>query len=93
MAQTLGNLCRLILPKRIIVSGPFVANPAIWARLNELFSRDGVMRDLATPTLVADQRHRALERNGALAPLFTQALAARLADTPDKTSRGVSLQR
>lgn len=79
MAHTLGNLCRLILPRRIIVSGPFVANAAIWARLNELFRRDGVMRGLATPALVADQRHRALERNGALAPLFARALTERLA--------------
>jgi predicted NBD/HSP70 family sugar kinase len=87
MAHTLGNLCRLILPKHIIVSGPFVANAAIWARLNDLFRRDGAMRGLATPTLVADQRHRALERNGALAPLFSQALAERLADKSERPDR------
>lgn len=81
VAHTLGNLTRLILPRRIIVSGPFVANAAIWSRLNDLVRRDGVMRGLAAPTLVADQRHRALERNGALAPLFAQALAARLGDS------------
>jgi predicted NBD/HSP70 family sugar kinase len=79
IARTLGNLSRLILPKRIIVSGPFVANAGVWARLNDLVHRDGVMRGLAAPALVADQRHRALERNGALAPLFTRVLAERLA--------------
>jgi predicted NBD/HSP70 family sugar kinase len=79
MARTLGNLAHLILPKRIIVSGPFVANAAIWAQLTQQVQRDGVMRGLTPPALVADQRHRALERNGALAPLFARVLAERLA--------------
>lgn len=80
MAHTLRNFCRVIVPQRIIVTGPFVANAAIWARLNALFRQDDILAGLSPPDLVTDQASQRLERDGAARPLFTRTLAGLLGD-------------
>lgn len=74
----LGNLCRILFPRYVIISGPFIANPGIWARMNEQFRAGGVLVGVETPSLISGQRSEELEREGAARPLLERALNAML---------------
>lgn len=74
----LANLCRVLFPRRVIVSGPFTANPDIWAAFVARFHEEGVLPAVGLPVLVADQRSTALELEGAASPLLADAVGALL---------------
>ena len=79
MAIALGGLCRVLFPQRIVVTGPFVANAELWAAFVRAFQHEGILDGTAFPELVADQRSKEMELQGAAAPLFQAALLAALA--------------
>ncbi|MFX5817223.1 hypothetical protein ABTE26_20220, partial [Acinetobacter baumannii] len=55
LARALANVCRLLFPSRITVTGPLVANARLWAHFDALFRSEGSMEGLATPQLVNDR--------------------------------------
>lgn len=71
----LANLCRILFPRRIILSGPFVANPRLWAEFHRRFQAEGVLTGVEAPDLLADQRSGDLELEGAASSLLTAATA------------------
>lgn len=78
LARALANACRIFFPTRIAVSGPFIANPGLWARFEGLLRAEGMMDGVAMPDLLgvrASERH---EIQGAAAPLLARATEALL---------------
>lgn len=74
VVTALTNLCRVLFPRRVIMSGPFTANPDVWAAFVARFHEEGVLPAVGLPVLIADQRSTALELEGAAAPLLARAL-------------------
>jgi transcriptional regulator of PTS gene len=79
LARALANVCRLLFPSRIIVSGPLVANAALWAHFDALFRQEGAMEALVVPQLGAVRASQSYEIHGAAAPLLGRAARALLA--------------
>lgn len=73
LARALANACRLLFPARIAVSGPFSANPQLWARFNTLFRAEGTMDGFAVPDLTGVPASHLYEIHGAAAPLLSRA--------------------
>lgn len=71
---TLHNLCRVLFPQRIIMTGPFTANTALWERFVHAFQKEPIMKGMMMPELVAESHSHTLEREGAALPLFLQSL-------------------
>ena len=80
LARALANACRLLFPRRILVSGPLVANAALFARLDTLFRQEGAMAGFAMPPLSAVRASAAMEIEGAASSLLGQAVRAALSD-------------
>lgn len=78
VARALANACRIFFPTRIAVSGPFVANPGLWAHFDRLLREEGAMDGLAMPHLAAVCASQLHEIHGAAAPLLGRATAALL---------------
>lgn len=78
LARALANACRLLFPARIAVSGPFSANPQLWARFNTLFRAEGAMDGFAVPDLSGAPASHLYEIHGAAAPLLSRAAEALL---------------
>ncbi|SFJ48709.1 transcriptional regulator of PTS gene [Phyllobacterium sp. CL33Tsu] len=74
MARSLGNVCRLLFPKRVIVTGPFVGNTALWQAFSDAFQAEGIMSGLALPVLVADRSSEEYAILGAVRPLLNLGL-------------------
>lgn len=77
-ALAIGNLCRVLFPRRVIISGPFVANPRVWSTLRERLHAEAGMIGVGSPEFTADQRSRELEREGAAVLTLRPALEALL---------------
>lgn len=73
LARALANACRLLFPARIAVSGPFSANPQLWARFNTLFRAEGTMDGFSVPDLSGVPASHLYEIHGAAAPLLSRA--------------------
>lgn len=73
LARALANACRLLFPARIAVSGPFSANPQLWARFNTLFRAEGTMDGFAVPDLSGAAASHLYEIHGAASPLLSRA--------------------
>ena len=80
-----ANLSRLLFPDRIILTGPFVHNPAIFARFAEELERAPVLRALDRITVGAGDAVERHEMQGALSGVFETARAA-LLDAPLRTA-------
>lgn len=80
VARALANACRMLFPARIAVSGPFSANPQLWARFNTLFRAEGTMDGFAVPDLTGVPASHLYEIHGAAAPLLSRATEALLLD-------------
>lgn len=80
LARALANACRLLFPRRILVSGPLVANAALFARLDTLFRQEGAMAGFAMPPLSIVRASAAMEIQGAASALLGQAVRAALSD-------------
>jgi transcriptional regulator of PTS gene len=78
LARALANACRLLFPQRIVVSGPLVANPRLWAHFATLFQAEGGMEGVAMPALSSVRASPAYEIRGAAAPLLSRAVEALL---------------
>lgn len=78
LARALANACRMLFPARIAVSGPFSANPQLWARFNTLFRAEGTMDGFAVPDLTGAPASHLYEIHGAAAPLLSRATEALL---------------
>ncbi|MGO4403766.1 ROK family protein [Bosea sp. RAF48] len=78
LARALANACRLLFPARIAVSGPFSANPQLWARFNTLFRAEGTMDGFSVPDLSGVPASHLYEIHGAAAPLLSRAAEALL---------------
>nr|WP_047577604.1 ROK family transcriptional regulator [Methylobacterium sp. ZNC0032] len=78
LARALANACRMLFPARIAVSGPFSANPQLWARFNTLFRAEGTMDGFAVPDLAGAPASHLYEIHGAAAPLLSRATEALL---------------
>lgn len=84
LVRVLANLCRLLFPQRIVVTGPFIANAALWQRFVERFGAMPKMRGLPVPVLAPGERSADLETAGTLRPLMTRTFLAAVQrpDTP-----------
>lgn len=82
LARALANACRLLFPRRILVSGPLVANAALFGRFDALFRQEGAMAGFAIPSLATVRASSDREIHGAAAALMSQAAHAALADVP-----------
>lgn len=80
VARALANACRMLFPARIAISGPFSANPQLWARFNTLFRAEGTMDGFAVPDLTGVPASHLYEIHGAAAPLLSRATEALLLD-------------
>jgi transcriptional regulator of PTS gene len=78
LARALANACRLLFPQRVIVSGPLVANPRLWARFATLFEAEGAMEGVAAPSLSSVRANPLYQIHGAAAPLLSRAVEALL---------------
>lgn len=78
LARALANACRMLFPARIAISGPFSANPQLWARFNTLFRAEGTMEGFAMPDLTGVPASHLYEIHGAAAPLLSRATEALL---------------
>lgn len=76
----LRNLCRVLFPRKIIITGPFVANAALWERFTQSFQKDDIITGMIMPELLAERHSHGLERKGAALPLFLQATTDILAN-------------
>lgn len=74
LARSLANACRILFPARIAVSGPFVRNAQLWARLVTLFREEGTMEGFAMPELAGVEAGHLYEIHGAAAPLLSRAV-------------------
>jgi predicted NBD/HSP70 family sugar kinase len=74
VVMTLANLCRVVFPETVVVSGPFVKNTQLWIAFREAFAKEGVLLDLPNPELISDGRSRQLEMLGAAGPLLSVGL-------------------
>ncbi|MBA8879354.1 ROK family transcriptional regulator [Phyllobacterium myrsinacearum] len=74
MARSLANVCRLLFPKRVIVTGPFIANADIWQTFEKAFQAEGLIGTLELPALLADRSSEDFAILGAVRPLFNLGL-------------------
>jgi len=73
------NLCRLLFPERIILTGPFLRNDAIFARFSQSLTAAPILRSMDRPVVVQGQDNATLlEMQGALRAPFRAALIAAL---------------
>lgn len=72
VVRMLANLCRLLFPGRIVVTGPFIASAALWQRFVERFNATPRLHGSPVPVLVPGERSAELETAGALGPLMTR---------------------
>jgi transcriptional regulator of PTS gene len=82
VARALANACRMLFPARIAVSGPFSANPQLWARFDTLLRAEGTMDGFAVPDLTGVPASPLYEIHGAAAPLLSRATEALLLERP-----------
>lgn len=80
LARALANACRLLFPRRILVSGPLVANAALFARFDALFREEGAMAGFAIPPLAIVRASSAMEIRGAASALLDRAVRAALVE-------------
>lgn len=78
VVRALVNLCRIFFPTRLLVSGPFTANPAVWREFVALFEAEEIMRGVARPSLQAVQASLDSELKGAVRPLLVQRVVDEL---------------
>ncbi|SPZ21255.1 Uncharacterised protein [Providencia rettgeri] len=74
MANAASNICRVFFPSRLIVSGPFVKNPQIWAAFCESFQQQNRFFGQSLPELSMSQMSRNSRIYGAALPVLEQAL-------------------
>jgi transcriptional regulator of PTS gene len=74
MVLSLANLCRVLFPRQVIITGPFVENSALWDAFRNKFWQEGVMVGYETPDLILGERSDQMAIDGAVAPLLKRSL-------------------
>lgn len=74
MARTLGNVCRILFPEKVFITGPFIANHGLFNLLQSDFEAEGLVGTLTLPTLIPDRSSLDYVLKGAAQPLFQCAL-------------------
>ncbi|EJM98426.1 ROK family transcriptional regulator [Phyllobacterium sp. YR531] len=74
MARSLTNVCRLLFPSRVIITGPFVANADVWEAFTAAFKTEGLIGSLELPALIADKFSQEYVIHGACLPLLNAGL-------------------
>lgn len=78
MVTTLGNLCRVLFPSKILLSGHFFANDEVLAEFYRKFLNDGVLPHVSPPKLTYVQQSEQLETEGAAIPVIVGEIEGRL---------------
>ena len=68
------NLCRLLFPDRVVLSGPFVQNPEVFGRFVQALERAPLLKSLDRIRVSANEMDRRFEITGALHEPFEAAL-------------------
>ncbi|WP_272539066.1 ROK family protein [Providencia sp. PROV197] len=79
MVNAASNICRVFFPSRLIVSGPFVKNPQVWATFCENFQQQNAFFGQTLPELSMSQINRNSRIYGAALPVLEQTLLELLA--------------
>ena len=86
-----GNLARLLFPERVILTGPFVQNQALFNRFVGALQDAPVLRTLDRPEVVRGGDGARFEMAGALAEIFAAKLSDLLTEqAPAGRTRGRS---
>jgi predicted NBD/HSP70 family sugar kinase len=81
MARSLANVCRLLFPSSVIITGPFVANPQVWEAFTTAFRAEGLIGSLELPNLMADKFSQDYVIHGACLPLLNAGLETFIRET------------
>lgn len=82
MTRTLGNVCRILFPGKVFITGPFIGNAGIFDLMQSSFKAEGLVGSLVLPTLIADRSSIDYVLKGAAQPLHELALDRILRLTP-----------
>jgi len=74
VVMTLANLCRVVFPETVVVTGPFVKNAQLRTAFREAFNMEGVLLDLPNPELISDGHSQQLEMLGMAGPSLNAGL-------------------
>jgi transcriptional regulator of PTS gene len=74
IARALGNVCRILFPAKVFVTGPFIGNRGILELLQSRFEAEGLVGTLRLPTLIADRSSVDYVLRGAMRQLHDIAL-------------------
>lgn len=74
MARAFGNVCRILFPAKVFVTGPFTGNRDIHELLQSRFEAEGLIGTLKLPTLIADRSSVDYVLRGAMQLLHDIAL-------------------
>lgn len=74
MTRTLGNVCRILFPGKVFITGPFIGNAGIFDLMQSSFKAEGLVGSLTLPKLVADRSSIDYVLKGAAQPLYELAL-------------------
>ncbi|WP_226782415.1 ROK family protein [Oceaniglobus trochenteri] len=69
-----ANLCRLLFPERVILTGPFVQNPDVFARFVQTFDAAPMLRSLDKVRVSVSDNSDLSELSGALSEPMDRAL-------------------
>lgn len=70
----LVNLCRLFFPSEVVVSGPLIANAAVWRAVKMAFSNHELLVGLPMPPMERQGTGHQLEQEGAAMPLLAHGV-------------------
>lgn len=74
MVDTLGDICRVLFPSKVLLSGSFFANDAILAEVYKTFLEAGVMPMVRSPKLRYVEHSGQLETQGAAIPVIVREI-------------------
>jgi predicted NBD/HSP70 family sugar kinase len=93
MIMALANLCRVLFPKQIIVTGAFVENSALWDAFRNRLRQEGIMVGYDTADLILGERSDQMAIDGAVAPLLKRSLNRLLQTASDASARMPAAER
>ncbi|MBX8782666.1 ROK family protein [Ochrobactrum sp. GRS2] len=74
VARTLGNMCRILFPDRVYLTGPFTSNQAVFTQLCSQFQAEGLVGALKLPDVIMVQTENQDILHSAIRPLIESAL-------------------
>jgi len=74
MVNTLGDICRVLFPSKVLLSGSFFANDAVLAEVYRTFLAAGVMPMVDSPKLSYVEHSGQLETQGAAIPVIVREI-------------------